>query len=171
MIPMPSIAVIGAVVAVMAGAAGGWMARGTVADRQIAELQAQVAQERQRHADAARAAEAKARAVEQRRVEELGRIEHESAKRTQAVQVDAAAARRAADSLRQHIAALAASHQAPSDSAPADSSPSADPAVGVLAVVLRESVERNIKLAEFADAAHGAGLACESAHQALIGDP
>jgi hypothetical protein len=169
MIPLstPYLIAIGAVVTFLAGAAGGWAARGVIADRAVAELQASIAQERQRSADAARAAEARARETEQRRAAAVERIERESFQRNQTLAADAAAARRAADSLRQHVARLAAGGQTASDPTPAGSSTPADPASGMLAVVLGQAVDRAAELAAFADAAHSAGLACERAWETL----
>lgn len=167
MIPLPSMPYIVAIAAVVAGATGGWMFRGLVADKAIAKLEASISQERERYSKAAQEAEAKARKVEQQRVEELGKIEHDAAKRTRDLQIDAARARAAADSLRAHIARLAGSGSPASDSGVAVLGPSTEDAAPVLAVVLRESLERNLALAEFADAAHASGLACERAWGAL----
>ena len=163
----PYLIAVVAVVGVLAGAAGGWSARGVVADRAVAEMQASIAQERQRNADAARAAEARARETEQRRAAAVERIERESFQRNQTLAADAAAARRAASSLREHIGRLAASGAAASDSGTAGSGPPADPASGMLAVVLGQAVDRAAELAAFADAAHSAGLACERAWETL----
>lgn len=166
--PMPILIAAGALAAVLAGSAAGWSARRVIADRDIAELQAAQAQERERHADAALAAEAQARATEARRVEELGRIEHDAAKRTAAVQADAGRARAAADLLRQHVARLAASGgSAPGDPAAA---PSGEAATGpglVLAELFGRADDRAGELASWADAAHSAGLACERAYDAV----
>jgi hypothetical protein len=173
MIPLssPYLLAVVAVAGVLAGSFGGWTARGVVADRAIAELQVAQAQERQRSADAARAAEAQAREVEQDRVKKLEAIENEARTRTASLAADAAAARRAADSLRQHIARLAAGGQTASDPAPAVSGP---PAAGpglVLAELLIRSVDRTVELAAAYDAANAAGLACERAYDAVRGDP
>lgn len=169
-IPRAYLAGLGAVVLLVlasAAAAGGWMARGWKADRDIAELQALHAQERERHANAARAAEAKAREIEQSRQLSIERIERESFSRNQAIQADAASARAAADSLRKHIARLAGGGSASSDSGAADISTTAAGTGLVLADVLGRSVDRTVELAAFADAAHAAGLACERSFQAV----
>ncbi len=154
-----------AVIACFVGASGGFLARSVIADRDMAEVKALHAQERQRYAEAAQAAEQKARQVEQERVEALGRIESEAAKRTQDLQADAAAARRAADSLRQHIARLAgqtASNPAATDSGEATTGPGL-----LLTDLFSRTLDRTVELAEYADRARTAGLACEAAYQAL----
>ena len=165
--PTPMLLLAGALAAFLAGSAAGWSARAVIADRAVAELQASIAQERQRHADAARAAEAKARLTEQARAASIERIERETFTRTQALAADAAAARRAADSLRQHVARLAGRGAAADDPGPAGLGTPAAETSNLLAVVLAESVERNLILAATADAAHSAGLACVKSYEAL----
>ncbi|WP_081636260.1 DUF2514 family protein [Pandoraea sp. SD6-2] len=77
---------------------------------------------------------------------------------------DARAATAASDQLRRRVAELVtvARHSTAADG----SAPAADP-IGVLADVLGRADERAGKLAEFADAAHIAGLACERSYDAL----
>jgi hypothetical protein len=166
-LPMPYLIAGTALAALLAGSVAGWTARGVIADRAVAELQTLQAQERQRHADAARKAEADARAVEQQRVEKLAGIEHESAKRTRDLQIDAARANAAASSLRQHIARLAGGGEAPGDSGTASVGEATSGTGLVYANVFGQVIERSVQLAEFADRAHAAGLACEASYQAL----
>lgn len=72
----------------------------------------------------------------------------------------------AADSagLRKQLASFTAATRHPA--APSAGAPTDDP-IGVLADVLSRADERAGKLAEFADAAHIAGLACERSYDAL----
>ena len=170
-LPMPQLLAVVAVAGVLVGAFSGWAARGVVAERDIAELQALHAAERQRHADAARAAEASARLTEQARAAAIERIERDAFTRNQTLAADAAAARRAADSLRAHVARLASGGAAASDPGAADGSPPAAGSGLVLAQLLGRSVDRTVELAAFADAANAAGLACERSYAAVRGQP
>ncbi|MDM8357459.1 DUF2514 family protein [Pandoraea communis] len=74
----------------------------------------------------------------------------------------------AADSagLRKQIAGYAVA--ARNSAAASAGAPAGDP-IGVLADVLSRADERAGKLAQFADAAHIAGLACERSYDALLG--
>ena len=166
-LPMPCLLAGTALAALLAGSVGGWTARGVIAERDIAEVHALQAQERQRHADAARKAEADARAIEHERVASIERIERESFKRNQALQADAASARLAADKLRKHIARLAGSSSATSDSGAASVGEATAGTGLVYANVFGQVIERSVQLAEFADRAHAAGIACEASYQAL----
>ncbi len=156
-----------AIAALLAGSVAGWTARGVIADRNMAEVQALHAQERQRHADAARKAEADARAVEQARTAKLEAIQNEADKRTAALSRDADAARRSADSLRQHVARLAGSYQAASDSGVASSSEATAGPGLLLTDLFSRTLDRTVELAEYADRARTAGLACEQAYEAV----
>ena len=153
--------------ALLTGLGAGWLARGVIAERDMAEVKSLHAQERERHAQAAQQAEAKARLTEQARVAAIERIEHETFTRTQAIQADAAAARRSADSLRNHIARLAGSGSAPSDTAAAPSSEAATGPGLVLTELFSRTLDRTVELAEYADRARTAGLACEAAYATL----
>jgi hypothetical protein len=151
---------------------GGWLVRGNIADRDVAKLQATHAQERKQFSDAARLAEAKARATEQRRVTDLEAIQNEANKRTAALQADVVSARAAADSLRKHVARIAAARGGPaSDSAASASSQTTAETGSLLSDVFVESIDRVVELAAYADAARAAGLACEQAYEAVRGDP
>lgn len=119
------------------------------------EQDARKAIEQQRHAEA--------RAAEE--VERIARESHEALERSRA---DADAARTAADGLRRQLAAYLAAARAgaahPGPAAPG--APAGDP-IGVLADVLERADRRAGVLAEFADRAHAAGIACERAYDAL----
>ena len=80
---------------------------------------------------------------------------------------DAATAAAAADRLRERIAALAAC-PAGGDPAPTPGGPTATATGDLLADVQRRLDDAAGELAAFADAAHGAGLACQAAYGALI---
>jgi hypothetical protein len=165
--PLPYLLAGTALVAALAGTAGGWLARGVIADRDIAELQSSIAQERQRHAQAAQEAEAKARQVEQARAASIERIERESFIRTEAIKADARRANDAALRLRDHVARIAASNHAPGNSAAtADSTPT-DSASDLLGIVLTRIDERAGELAAYADNARAAGIACVKSYEAL----
>lgn len=71
--------------------------------------------------------------------------------------------------LQQRIDALV-SQAAHSASSPTPSTPTSD-SVGLLADVLRRSSERSRLLADYADQARIAGLACEASYDALNPDP
>lgn len=86
---------------------------------------------------------------------------------------DAATAAAAADRLRERIAALAACPAGP-DPAAAGGGPPADAAAVLSADMLGRfgaAIPSFVELAEFADRAHGAGLACQAAYNALITPP
>lgn len=94
----------------------------------------------------------------------LAGISQDAKQSSDKAHADARAADIAADGLRKRIAELVAAAR---NSAPVGGSPSAGDPIGVLADVLSRADERAGKLAEFADAAHIAGLACERSYDAL----
>ena len=116
----------------------------------------------------AREAVTKARAEGERRYANLMEIATNAQTELDRARADAAGAADAAGRLRQRISALTAARcPAPGDTAAASSSPSADPAPDLLADVQRRLDDAAGELAAFADAAHGAGTACERAYDAL----
>ena len=102
-----------------------------------------------------------ARAEEQRRTHEQERIASEATQQAAKARDDARAAVGSAERLRQRVAALRC------DPAAAASGPAASDPIGVLADVLRRADERAGLLAEYADSARIAGLACERSYDAL----
>lgn len=150
--------VLAAVVALLAVALGVQTLRMQRAHAALAEHRAQAAQ-------ALTDAVTAARAEEQRRVaahQEVARAAHSATVRARA---DAAAARSAADRLREYAAGLAAA--AACDPAPAAAGASAAGPGLLLAELLGRADQRAGVLAEYADQARIAGLACERAYDAL----
>lgn len=81
---------------------------------------------------------------------------------------DAARARAALDGLRQQLAAIgAADSPAAAGAQPADPGPAAGAAGAMLPDMLRGGGAALVELADFADAAHAAGLTCERSAAAL----
>jgi hypothetical protein len=115
-------------------------------------------------AAAVQAATDAARAEESRRVMRLQEAQDAEHLARQAAQRDAAAARAAADSLRQRAADFAA---LPSDAASAAGCPATDDRARVLADLLGRAAARADELAGAADSARLAGQLCERAYDAL----
>ena len=159
---------IASLVSLALGFASGWAVRAQRADRDIAQIEARIDKERAAAALATRDAVQQARATEQARVTQLSEIAN--AAETKAIQArrDADAARTAAGRLRNAAATVAAAAcPAPGNSTVAAASQAASSPAGMLAVVLGEIDERAGILAAYADAAAGAGNACQSAYGAL----
>lgn len=136
--------------------------------RDHAETREKHATDLQALSDASRQAEADARAEEQRRTAEVQKAADEAREREAQALADAAAANATGQRLRDRLAALAArGGQAASDPGPATGGPPAGDPIGVLAGVLARADERAGILAQYADAARTAGLACERAYDAL----
>lgn len=108
-----------------------------------------------------------ARAEEQRRTEEQSRIADEARKDSDTARADANAAHAVAERLRQRLGELVAAGHAAGNSATAGPSQAAGDPLDVLADVLSRADKRAGELAEYADAAHVAGQACERAYDAL----
>ena len=129
----------------------------------------------QKQFDAAKeAAEAKrladveaARAEEQRRTQDQGRIANSATKQAHAPRADAPAANTAADGLRARVAQLVAAARAPRHSATAGASAAAGDPLDVLANVLTRADRRAGDLAAYADSVRVAGTACERAYDSL----
>lgn len=141
----------------------------------LAAEQRQHAETRESHAvqmqvlgDMARQAEADRRAEEQRRAAAAEEVIREAAEREAQARADAVAAGAVADRLRRQIAALTArGGSAGRDPAAASAGPPAGDPIGVLADVLERADRRAGILAEYADSARSAGLACERAYDSL----
>lgn len=116
----------------------------------------------------ARQAEVDARAEEQRRVAAAQEVIREALEREARARADAAAAAGAHDRLRRQVADTAARGRCTAGNpATAGTGPSTDDPIGVLADVLERADRRAGILAEAADAARTAGLACERAYDSL----
>ncbi len=122
---------------------------------------------------AAKQAEADARAEERRMATaQLEVIRDAQAAQVQRLQVDAAAARGAADRLRERVESLvAAAREAASNPAASGGGPPAGDAVGMLAELQRRADERAGILARIADERGIAGEACERAYSSLTVPP
>lgn len=94
----------------------------------------------------------------------LAGISIDAKKSADTARADARASDLVADGLRKQLAQYATAIRRPATTG--GSAPAGDP-IGVLADVLARADERAGKLAEFADAAHIAGLACERSYDAL----
>lgn len=156
--------------AVVAAAAGGWLAQGWRQEARIEVLRAdharQVAEQHAAHAaalDAVRAREADI-------AERVERIAHDAQAAAVAVAADARRADAAGRGLRDAVAAVAAN--CPRVAAPAGaaaSSPAAGAPGDLLAELQRRLDDAAGELAAHADRARAAGLACERAYDAVSG--
>jgi hypothetical protein len=132
------------------------------AHKQYAQLEARIAEERQRAAEAARIAEQEAREEEQRREQRKQEIIDAVEERTELAKAAATGAERALGELQRKYAALASAvRKASSDTSPAKPSETTSDPIGVFAIVLGRLGERAKVVERFADGAHIAGLACE----------
>lgn len=148
-----------AVVAGALGTAGGWTARGWIADRQAAETTAGIAAERE-------AAMLSALTETARRLAAQKGITDAARQRATAALAERDAAASAAGSLRERAAALAAQCGA----AGAASTPGGETARAagvVFADVLQRLEAHGRDAAAAADAAYSAGVACEAQHDTL----
>lgn len=140
----------------------GWIPRGWIAERELAEL-------REAHAQAQAKSIQAAREEERRRITALEEVAHEAQKRSAELARDAAAADDVARRLRDHVFRLAAATAAD------PSAPGSGQATGgtglVLAQLFSRADDRAGELAAFADQAHAAGLACQRAYEALRSAP
>ena len=117
---------------------------------------------------AAREAEQNARAEEQRRAQALQGAIREAETNLARARADAAAAASAGERMRQRIAALTGSCRAtPGHPASAGAGPAAG-TPGDLLVNVFDRVDQAVRdIAEHADAARAAGLACQRSYEAL----
>jgi len=149
--------------------AAGWVSQGWRAEAQLQRIAAQQAQLRAQAGMATAAAEQAARAEESQRHAALQETTHAAEEAMRAARADAADARRAADRLRQRLAAAIAADPgrgAASAGAAAGGAPATD-AAGMCAELLGRAVDRARILAEHADRAAAAGTACERSYDAL----
>lgn len=142
------------------------------AHTELAQIQAQYAEEREKAADATAAAEADARSEEERREQRKQEIVDEAEHQTELAKASAAAAATSADGLRKQLAVFVANaRQAPSNPGSAKGSTPASTALDLLAQLLNRSSEVQQELAGFADQSRIAGLACEQAYNGLRATP
>ncbi|WP_244159752.1 DUF2514 family protein [Cupriavidus alkaliphilus] len=147
--------------------AAGWAANGWRIGAKIVQLEAAQAKEREGRAGALAAASQAARAEEQRRTAEQRGIANAAAKERDHAQADARAAGAIAEQLRVRVAQLAAAARAAGNSGAAGGSAAAGDPLDVLTDVLSRADARAGHLAEYADRARVAGLACERSYDAL----
>jgi hypothetical protein len=140
------------------------------AHTRYAQLEARIAEERQRAAEAARIAEQEAREEEQRREQRKQEIIDAVEERTELAKASAADAERAAAGLRERLAAFtAAVRRATKDSQPAkrgEGKQDSD-SLDMLAGVLQRSDDGAGEMASYADRLRIAGIACEQAYDGL----
>jgi DNA-binding protein H-NS len=153
--------------------AAGWLARGHIATGQIARIRAEQAEQLAQAQTAARQAVEAARAREHDIIDKTEAIAREARETVEALRADAAAAVVAADSLRDAAARYAARRcPPPAGAAPGRGAPAGVPGsmhdADRLLRVLAESDAAAGALAEHADRARAAGLACERAYQAAV---
>ena len=110
----------------------------------------------------------RARADEQRRTAAQTEIANAAIQTAKAAQADARIADAARRELLARATALANAASRPGDSDSVSGGTSAGDAAVLLADVLGKIDQRTQELAEFADAAHIAGRACEQSYDALI---
>ena len=148
-----------ALVAAAVGTAGGWKARGWVADQQAAESAAAIATQREQAMHTALVETTRRLTAQQ----EAARAAAQQARQARA---DAADAAGAAERLRQRAAELAAGAGACDPTAAAGGPAASAPGL-VLADMLGRLEARGRELAAALDAASTAGEACERSYEAL----
>lgn len=155
---------LGIIVALFAAYIGGRWEQSGVDKR---KYQAQITATQLEGARAQNKAIEEVRAEEQRRTAAQTEIANAAKKEADTARADARDAGAAADRLRGRVNELLAAARAPKDpTAPSGSEAAGDP-LGVLADVLEKSDRRAGILAEYADQARLAGLACERSYDAL----
>ena len=119
-------------------------------------------------ADLTAKAERAVRAQETQRAQALEKIANDTQKQIDAARIDAAAAERSADSLRQQLARYVAAARATSPGAsPVAPGPTTGDALDLLSQLYSSSDARAGEISAYADAARIAGLACEASYDAL----
>lgn len=163
--------VIGA--AVLAGAlfAGGWVANGWRLGEEIAGLKAAHATEQRNQAYVQVKAVDQARLEEQRRTAAQTKATNEAIQQAEQARADARAADAARRELLARATALANASRRPSDSGAVEGGTATGDPGHLLANVLGRADAWAGELAQYADAARIAGLACERSYGALIKDP
>ena len=140
----------------------------SMAQRDLAEVQAEAAADRQEAAEDAQRREAAARTEEQRRTAAQKGITDATLRQLAAARADAADADAVADRLRVHALALAAAAGGGArDPTAAGGGPTAADAADLLAELQRGAEERAGILARIADERGAAGEACERAYESL----
>lgn len=147
--------------------AAGWAVNGWRKDSVIAGIDADRARERRDQALSQVKAVDDARIEEQRRTAAQTEIANAAIQNAKAAQADARAADAARRELLARAAALANAARRPGDSNAVGGSAPAFNAADLLADVLGKIDQRAQELAEFADAAHIAGQACERSYDSL----
>lgn len=110
-------------------------------------------------------AEAAAAAETTRRVQAQQEVINAQSRRTARAQADAATATAAGQRLRDRLAAMQADRAR--DTAAADAGAAANDPIGVLADVLGRCSARHRSVAQYADTARDAGIACQQSYDAL----
>ena len=140
------------------------------AQTEYAQLQAQIAEERQKAAEASQQAEQAVRDEEERREQLKEQILNEAEHQTEIAKAAADSANAAADGLRQRVAALVISARSgtanPGSSKGSAGKPSADP-LDLLSGVLSRLDDTSGELAAYADRLLIAGQGCEAAYKSL----
>ncbi|MHA6885739.1 DUF2514 family protein [Ralstonia pseudosolanacearum] len=111
-----------------------------------------------------------ARIEEQRRTQKQSEIANDAKQQADTALADAGRARAESGRLRERIAALVAAGRATESPAATGGSQAAGDLLDVLADVLVRADQRAGDLAQYADAARIAGLACERSYAALTSD-
>jgi hypothetical protein len=152
--------------------AGGWLARGVIADRTVAQLRAEHAQQLAQAQTAARQAVEAARAREHDIIDKTEVIVREARETVEALRADAAAAVVAAGSLRDAAARYAARRCPAAPAAPGGRGQAAGVPGSMhdgdrLLRLLAELDASAGAMADHADRSRAAGLACERAYEAV----
>ena len=164
----PSVKAAAAGFALTLAAYGGWSARGAIADRALALLRAEHAEQIAASNAAAAAAGRRERQREADWNRDYREIADDAQEQIDRARADAARAARAADGLRAAAQAAArACRGAGEGAAAAEGGASAADAGLVFADVLGGMDARGRELAALADERGAAGAACERAHESL----
>lgn len=148
------------IIALAAGLLLGWLANGWRLGEQIAEIRAD-------HAQALADAQSRARQIEAGWYAGMLEVQRNAQEKLDAAAADAAAANDAASRLRERVAEL--SRRPAACPAATGGGEAADAAGDLLADVSRRLDQAADELAEFAERAAVAGMACEAAYD-LVGD-
>lgn len=156
-------------IALAIGGVAGWRTASSRADARVAAVQSKWDAERAATAIAARAAEADARRVEQRRQDQVDEVTKNAQAQIDQAHAAVAAANRAADGLRRELSAFTARHRSAGHPGAPGSGPGqqgADP-LDLLAELFARSDAASGELASYADRIRIAGQACERSYDAL----
>ncbi|MFS8930933.1 DUF2514 family protein [Cupriavidus taiwanensis] len=147
--------------------AAGWTANGWRKDAEIGVINDDRSRERRDQAVAQVKAVEDARREEQRRTTAQTEIANAAIQKANAAQADARAADTARRELLARVTALANASRRPGDSGAGGGGAAAADAIHLLADVFGRADARAGELAQFADAVHVAGQACERSYDAL----